>query len=144
MKVPDDILKNFFHLTTDMDESDYKEHLVSDIRKAHFVYANEIVTIYWGKEALIEAERHYLEVASGGVPDIIDTISIHASSISIVDLVRTVGFAPSNSEARRLILGRGIKINNEVVVSLDLLIEAKTELVLSKGKNKFVKITVSN
>lgn len=144
MKVPDDILKDFFHLTTDMEESDYKELLVSDIRKAHFVYANEIVTIYWGKEASMEAERHYLEVASGRVPDIIETFSIQASSISIVDLVRSVGFAPSNSEARRLILGRGIKINNEVVESLDLLIEAETDIILSKGKNKFVKICISN
>lgn len=144
MKVPDSILEEYFHLTTDIDEGCYKSLLESNIQEAHFLYASEIVTIYWGREFSTDARKRYIEVAKGGLPETMDKITIDDSSISIIDLVRKVGFAKSNSEARRLVQGNGIKINNEVVKSIDLFVDSKSDFILSKGKNKFVKICFEN
>ena len=112
----------------------------SDVREAHFVYAREIVKMYHGFECVIAAENRYKEIASGRLPEHIEMIEITTKSISIVDLIRTAGFASSNSDARRLILGGGIKINGKPVTDSLFVICEIQELVLSRGKNKFVKV----
>ena len=50
------------------------------------------------------------------------------------------GFASSNGDARRLIQGKGIKINNEVIEDPNLTVQPCGELVLSRGKNRFIKV----
>ena len=62
--------------------------------------------------------------------------------ISIVKLVVKCGFAPSNSEAKRLIQQGGITVNEEGVSVLDkmfTLSELKKGLIVRKGKKHFKK-----
>ena len=49
MKVPDNILADYFRLTTDIPADKYSNLLASDIRQAHFIYAWEIVKLYHGE-----------------------------------------------------------------------------------------------
>jgi tyrosyl-tRNA synthetase len=138
MKVPDNILSDYFRLTTDIPKDEYNQLLTDDIRQAHFVYAREIVRLYHGEDAAAQAENRYLSIASGKAPDEMKTLTVSNGEVSIIELLKQAGFATSNSDARRLIEGGGIKLDGEMVndVSLSL----RSDVVISRGKNKFVQI----
>lgn len=140
MKVPDDLLEDYFRLTTDMSEDDYLDILHKDIRQAHFVYARAIVTMYHSAEAAQKAEERYNQVAKGSIPTNVNTITVPKDMCGIVAILKKCGFASSNSDARRLIQGKGVKLNNEVVTDINLEIKDQTECIISKGKNKFIKV----
>ncbi len=135
MKVPDLLLDDYFRLTTDV--VSYPD----DIREAHFVFAREIVKMYHGKDAAISAENRYREIAGGGLPTNLNSLTINAP-IGLIDLLINSNFASSKGDARRLIAGRGIKINGEVITDIHLQLKQPQEIILSRGKNKFIKIKV--
>ena len=62
------------------------------------------------------------------------------NELNICDLLIKIGFANSKSEAKRMILGNGIKINGVTVTDVNKVIEFSKELVVQFGKNKFKKI----
>ena len=69
------------------------------------------------------------------------------SSINIIDLIVLSKTESSKSEIRRLIKGKGIKINNEIIDDDRFLIEEKLFkknkfLKLSIGKKKHIKINL--
>ena len=140
MKIPDHILHDYFRLTTDILPGIYEPLIAENINSAHFVYAKEIVQTYHSNELAKLAEKRYIEIAAGGIPQNIETINLTMQEITIIELLKKVDFAQSNSDARRLIAGGGIKINNLTVTDTNLIINNVDEIVLSKGKNKFVKI----
>ncbi len=137
MRVPDGILADYFRLTTDIAEDMFLPLIGNDIRQAHFAYAREIVRLYHG-EAAVAAEQRYLAVASGQNPERMETLFITEREVSVVSLLRAAGFATSNAEAKRLIEGRGIKLDGVVVEDIDCRVDC--DAVLSRGKNKFVQI----
>ncbi len=63
------------------------------------------------------------------------------SSINIIDLIVLTKTENSKSEIRRLIKGKGIKINNEIIDDDKFLVE-KNYLKLSIGKKKHIKINL--
>jgi len=138
MKVPDNILPDYFRLTTDIPEDEYIPVISSDIHAAHFIYAREIVRLYHGEKAAAAAEVRYNSIASGKTPDEMTVIVVHDKKISLVDIAVRAGFATSNSDARRLIKGGGIKLNGIAVC--DIYSSVESDAVLSKGKNKFIQI----
>jgi tyrosyl-tRNA synthetase len=138
MKVPDNILPDYFRLTTDIPEEEYSRLLTCDIRQAHFAYAREIVRLYHGEEAVEQAEKRYRSIASGKAPEEMRILTIDSEEISIIELLKQAGFAASNSDARRLIDGGGIKIGGVTVGDVNL--SVRNGAVLSRGKNKFVQI----
>ena len=75
-------------------------------------------------------------------------IKIEKGNINIVDLVILSKIESSKSEIRRLIKGKGIRINNEIIDDEKFLIEKKTFgksnfLKLSIGKKKHIKIELA-
>ena len=145
MKIPDGVLGQYFQLTTDITEADAKELMEKDIIEAHRFYAGEIVRLYHGESAVEEARARYSTVAAGIIPDAMDEREISPDAdgtIGLLDLVRMIGFAPTNSEARRLVTGRGIKIDNEVVDDARMRVDCVDGMVVSRGKNKFVKLKI--
>ena len=143
MKVPDSLIADYFRLTTDMPEEQVLLLIKEDIRGAHFRYAEEIVRMYHGDQAIAPAAARSQEIASGAIPDKITEVPVEKTKQSLISLLVAAGLAPSNSEARRLIQGRGIKVNNEVVADMKAEYEPTEDLVISRGKNKFVKIVFS-
>jgi len=138
MKIPDSLLADYFRLTTDVCESEYNRVISTDIRQAHFMYAKEIVRLYHGESAVESAEQRYLSIASGKPPDEMDIIEISCESITIIELLKLAGFAESNSDAKRLLAGGGIKVDGKKVVDLDM--EVRSDAVLSRGRSKFVRV----
>ncbi|GHT54815.1 tyrosine--tRNA ligase [Spirochaetia bacterium] len=138
MKVPDNILPDYFRLTTDIPEDEFAPLIQQDIRQAHFAYAREIVRLYHGAGAVEPAEQRYLSVASGSAPDNMPVILVSENEIALVELLKRAKFAGSNSEARRLIEGKGVKLNGEVVSDINVVLQDNG--VLSCGKNRFIKV----
>ena len=142
MKVPDALLLSYFNLTTDLPESAYASLVRGDIRQAHFLYAATIVRLYHGEEAVAAAEARYRSVAAGGVPENMESLTAEPGALLTELLVRS-GLAPSRSEARRLMTGGGVKLDGTPVKDPTAVVADKGEYILSKGKNKFVRIVIA-
>lgn len=133
MRVPDAVLSDYIRLTTEL------QNVPDDIRDAHFVYAREIVRMYHGDDAVLPAENRYRSVAGGIIPKTVETVTLPKENCDLVELLCSVGFASSKSEARRLIAGRGIKLNGKTADDPAITID-QNEIIISRGKNRFIKI----
>ncbi len=142
MKIPDNILYDYFNLTTDMDLKDVKELMEKDIVEAHKVYAREIIKLYHGEEAIKGAEERYKSVAKGAIPENIKEVKIEEKEIAITELLLKVGFAGSKGEAKRMIQGKGVKLDGKVVEDITLIVKMTEPSIIQFGKNKFVKISL--
>ena len=142
MKIPDDVLFDYYKLTTDLDLAEADKLIKQDIIKAHKVYAEEIIKMYHGEEFIKQAEERYGKVAKGGIPENIKEVNLSSESteFKLCDILVKVGFASSKSEARRMIQGNGVKVNSEVVNDINTTIEIKGDVVIQFGKNKFIKV----
>ena len=140
MKIPDECLLQYYQLTTDMDLEEVKTLIKEDILLAHRKYAREIIKMYHGEEYVKDAENRYNTVTKGGTPQDIKKIFLREKEINICDLLVKVQFATSKSEAKRLIMGNGVKIDNKTVEDIRLMINIEEEKIIRIGKNKFVKV----
>lgn len=140
MKIPDECLLQYYQLTTDMDLEKVKTLIKEDILLAHRKYAKEIIKMYHGEEYVKDAKDRYDTVAKGGIPEDIKEIFLRKKEMNICDLLVKVQFATSKSEAKRLIMGNGVKIDNKTVEDIHLMINIEEEKIIRIGKNKFVKV----
>ncbi len=142
MKIPDEVLIEYFKLTTDIDIEIAKKWIDEDVVETHKKYAKEIIKMYHGEEFITQAEEKYKTVANGRIPSDIESISLSndIQEISICDLLVKTEFAKSRGEAKRMIQGKGVKINSVLIEDINSSIKLDEELVLQFGKNKFIKV----
>ena len=130
----------YFRLTTYIDIKVAEEWIKEDVVNAHKKYAEEIIKMYHGEDKIAFAEERYNQVAKGGIPKDIKEFNIENNDeINICDLLVKVGFAPSKSEAKRMVVGKGVKVNGETVEDISTNLKPK-EKILQFGKNKFIKL----
>lgn len=150
MKIPDNILFDYFKLTTDVNLESVKKLMDEDIILAHKKYAEEIIKMYHGEEYIQEAEERYNTVAKGGIPDDVEIFEIEHTVVNegilLIDLLLMSGMVPSKSEGRRMIQQNGISINGEKENDVNSIITIEKfnngELVIQKGKKQFKKIVI--
>lgn len=142
MKIQDKDLIEYFKLTTDIDIKEAEKLINEDIVKAHKRYAEEIIKMYHGKEYIKQAEQRYISIAKGEIPENIEKMQIKCDNkeIPICELLVKIKFAKSKSEAKRMIEGKGVKINNRIVTDINMTIDMTEENIVSFGKNRMVKI----
>lgn len=140
MKIPDKCLFQYFQLTTDMDLEEVDTLIKQDILLAHRKYAREIIKMYQGEEYVKDAENRYDTIAKGGIPENIKEIFLAEKEMNICDLLVAVQFATSKSEAKRLIIGKGVKINNQLIEDIHFKVNIEEEKIIHVGKNKFKKV----
>ena len=140
MKIPDNVLRQFFELSTDMETEEINKIMDANIREAHIIFAREIIGMYDNEGDFEIAKQKYMEIAKGNIPDDILEIEINENEMNICDLLIKVGFAKSKSEAKRQIIGKGIKIDSVLETDVGKNIEIKTEIVLQFGKSRFARI----
>ena len=141
MKIPDNVLKQYFELATDLEENEIENIMIGDIRNAHIRFAEELIKMYDLDANLEEIKERYNKIANGGIPSDIKVIKIEEKEINICDLLLKIGFSNSKGEAKRMIQGKGVKINSKLVEKINEIIEIDDEKVIQFGKNKFIKIT---
>ncbi len=142
----------FLRLFTDLplDEIEHLEALGgAEINVAKAVLANEVTKLAHGEDAALKATEAAQAAFSGsealdGLPTIRVERVAFERGVGVVDLLVAAGLAGSKGEARRLIAGRGARLNDEViddesvVVTLDDL--RRDGLKLSYGRKRHVVI----
>lgn len=140
MKIPDDVLRQYFELATDLPIEEIDEIMAGDIREAHFRFAKELLKMYDDVNEFDALKERYLNIAKGGIPTDVEELTISESEINICDLLVKAGFASSRGEAKRMVTGNGVKINSTPVKDITKMVEISGDVVLQFGKNKFKKI----
>lgn len=140
MKVPDSVLLDYFVLTTDFSTSEAQALIEKDVVEAHRVYARTITTMYHNEEECKYAEERYNTISSGALPTELVEISVGMENATVIQMLMASKLANSTSEARRLVQGNGIKVNNKVVTDFNQSFDVTNGVTLARGKNKIVKI----
>ena len=140
MKIPDDVLRQYFELATDLPIEEINEIMSGDIREAHFRFAKELLVMYDDVNEFDSLKEKYLNIAKGGIPTDVEEIKVSEDSANICDLLVKAGFAASRGEAKRMVAGNGVKVNGELVTDISTIIETSANPVIQFGKNKFKKI----
>ena len=140
MKIPDDVLRQYFELATDLPIEEINEIMSGDIREAHFRFAKELLAMYDDVHEFDSLKEKYLNIAKGGIPTDVEEIKVSEDSANICDLLVKAGFAASRGEAKRMVAGNGVKVNGELVTDISTMIEISANPVIQFGKNKFKKI----
>jgi len=142
----------FLKLFTDMTEGDIAQLVdldSTDINQAKRVLADEVTKLCHGQDAIqdIHTTVATLFENAGGdlssLPFLELGFTSSKSSYALVDLLKESGLASSNSEARRLIRGLGVRLRDHIIDQEDMQItatdfEQASEIKLSAGRKRHV------
>ena len=140
MKIPDGVLRQYFELATDLSTDEIDKIISGDIREAHMLFAKELLKMYDDVNEFEIIKERYMNIAKGEIPDNVEEVKIDKKEINICDLLVEIGFASSKSEAKRMILGNGVKVNGEVITDINKVIRIAEGKVVQFGKNRFKKV----
>lgn len=141
MRIPDEVLRQYFELATDMPIDEINSILNGDIREAHFEFAKELMRMYDTNVDFEEIKNRYLNIANGGIPDDIKEVCIENKQINVCNLLVELNIASSRSDAKRKIEGKGIKIDAELQLDVNEVIDfSNGAKVVQFGKSKFIKV----
>ena len=145
MKIPDEIIANWFELCTDVPLVQVQDMLESgkNPRDAKIRLAREIVSLYHSPEAGAEAENFFVEtfsqrkVVTEAEEAEIPADLVQDGIVSLPALIVGLGMAASNGKAKELISSGAVTIGGEKLTELRM---TKNELfgkVLKVGKHQF-------
>jgi tyrosyl-tRNA synthetase len=136
-----DVIK-FLKIFTDLNVDEINKIKDEDINQLKIKLANEATSMLHGKDEALSAEKtakKTFEENSLGedLPSVDIQLNNENSSINIVDLIILSKIENSKSEIRRLIKGKGVRINNKIIIDEKFLIQKK-----SFGNNSFLKLSI--
>lgn len=147
MSMKDELIPEYFELCTLLPPKEIKE-IERDLKKKRVNLrdlkarlAREIVSIYHGEKSAEKAEREFERIFSEKkLPSKIPTVFIKKRILSILVLLVEAKLVSSKSEAKRLILQKGIKIDGVLKEDWREIIKIKKGMVIKVGKRKFAKL----
>ena len=136
-----DVIK-FLKMFTDLNVDEINKIKDEDINQLKIKLANEATSMLHGKDEALSAEKtakKTFEENSLGedLPSVDIQLNNENGSINIVDLIILSKIENSKSEIRRLIKGKGVRINNKIIIDEKFLIQKK-----SFGNNSFLKLSI--
>lgn len=138
MSIPDDLISAYFELLTRLPLDEIKK---INPRDAKAKLAKEIVRQYHGVKAAEAAEKEFNRVFKRRkLPKKIPKFEIKEKNLNILDLLAKTKLASSKSEAKRLILQKGVKIDGEIITDWRMSVQIKKGTVVQIGKRKFLKL----
>ena len=146
-----DVVK-FLKIFTDLDIDEINKIKNDDVNQLKIKLANEATSMLHSKEEALSAEKTakktFEEKSLGeNLPSVDIQLNNKVSGITIIDLILLSKIENSKSEIRRLIKGKAVKINNQIITDDNFLIQRKSFdevnfLKLSIGKKKHLKINL--
>ena len=125
MSIPDDIMRRYFELCTEVDLEEVDRRLASDHPRDNKRWlGREIVKIYHGEEAAKIADDEFVRVFSkGGLPDEIKPVEVTPDllddgEISVIKLLTVAKLASSNKDAKRKVAQGAVSLDGEKVTGL--------------------------
>ena len=143
MSWPDEITKIGFEICTDFSLKEIEEIFRKEAnpRNLKAMLAKEIVKTCHGQKLAEGAEEEFDRVfRNNDLPTDIPEIEISKPSLNILDLLVKTKMTSSKSEAKRLVLQKGVKIDEKIENDWKKTIEIKKDMIISVGKRKFAKI----
>ena len=148
MSITDDLMIRYYVLLSDMPMADL-EKLKKDIAdgtvhpmEAKKRLAHEITARFHSESDAVRARENFEQVFSKREnPEEMSEFNAGTSD-DLMSIIRSLNFAPSNGEAKRLAKQGGVHIDGERAENLSQTLEPG-EYVLKVGKRKFAKIVVS-
>lgn len=116
----------------------------SELNKAKEILAFELTKLVHGEEEAQKALEGARSLFGGsGNTDNMPTAKVELTDgkIGILDLLVSTKLAPSKREARNLVSGKGIAVNDVVIEDANAQIEIDGEVIVRKGRKVFLKVT---
>jgi len=146
MSISDEMILKYFILAADANQetiSEVKKQLEDpqvnprDVKRS---LGRELVKLYYGQEASLNAEEHFDKViVNKDIPEKIEEFTLE-ENIKLLDLIVTNSLTKSKSEARRMIEQGAVRIDGEKVNDVNILIKTGEKFILKVGKRKFLSI----
>ncbi|MCS7204001.1 MAG: tyrosine--tRNA ligase [Thermodesulfovibrio sp.] len=143
MSIPDNIMLKYFELLTDVDLTTAQEMIKENPKQAKEYLAYLIVKQYYGEEIALKEKEEFNKVFSKReLPTDIPKVIVKKKIYELIDLLTEYKFVNSKSEAKRLILQGGVKIDRKKVnQNLSLDFSKNKEILLQIGKLKYYRLT---
>ena len=155
MSVSDDLMWKYFELLSskDLPEIEKLKHAVSDganPRDIKFLLAEEIVERFHSQSIAKKAKESFLQrFQKGGIPDEINSAEVPIEKIqndngeiNLPRLLAHTNLVNSISEGHRAIKAGSVRIDGEKISLNSIEIESNSELILSQGKRRFIKVKI--
>ncbi len=107
------------------------------LNKAKEILAFELTKLVHGEEEALNAEKQTKAVFGGGSVEDMPVKEIDKNTETVIDVLNVIGLCKSRGEARRLIEGGGVMINDEKITLNNMAIApyiSNGEFILHKGK----------
>lgn len=147
MSLGDDLIISYFELMTQEPQENilrYKEDMNSgkanprDIKEK---LAFEIVKTYHSLEVAQKAKEQFISVFKNKeLPSDIPKITFLEQEMGLLDFLVKIGMADSKSNAKRLIVQGGLKIDGKTEEDWHKMIKIKKGMIVQSGKRKFAKV----
>ncbi len=103
--------------------------------------AFEITKAIHGEKEAQDAQEYFVKTfQQKRIPKEITEKTLKKSEINIIDLLLETDLAESRSEAKRLVKQRGVKINGDIVDSIDKIVKIDDSIIVQRGKKFFIKV----
>ncbi|MFN3420395.1 MAG: tyrosine--tRNA ligase [Armatimonadota bacterium] len=145
MRIPDELMRQWFILCTDVPESEVDEILAGHPMEAKKRLAWEIVKLYHGEEEANKAKAEFERVfQQRELPTEIPTVEVEPKLLQmpIADLLVALELVSSKNEAKRLINEGAVELNGKRVSDWREVVAIRTGDILRIGKRKFAKLVV--
>ncbi len=148
MSISDDLMLKYYELLSETPLEEFQEIRAAiasgnvNPMKYKQRLAREIVSRYHGQNFAISAEERFNGVhrkrdTPSQLEEEIIKYSAHEEKLPIVTVLRQIGRAKSNSEARRLIEQGGVKLGGEVINDINYFVSPQDGQVVQVGKRYF-------
>jgi tyrosyl-tRNA synthetase len=146
MSIPDRLMTNYYQLLTDLPADRVRSLLDSKSthpREAKDVLAQVIVESFHPGDAAHRASAEFRRrFAEHQLPADLETRPAPRSPIGIVELLRALTLAPSNSEARRLIEAGAVSLDEQRITDPQTQVTVTGRQVLRVGKRRVCRVAL--
>jgi tyrosyl-tRNA synthetase len=153
MSIADELMLKYFELVTDVsiDElAELKQGLDNGNihpRDAKMKLAFNLVEKYYNTQTAIEAQDHFKSVFQNNqLPSDIEVKELSAERLDgegrvwIAKLIHELGLVGSSGEGKRMVTQGAVKINEEKIDDVNMMVTPKSDMIIQVGKRKFAKI----
>jgi tyrosyl-tRNA synthetase len=119
----------------------------AELNKAKEILAFELTKLVHGEEKAIDADKKTKAAFGGGSEEDMPVKEVDKNAPTVMDVMVLAGLTKSKGEARRLIEGGGVSIDDTKVTTANMNLPeevvAKGEFVLHKGKKVHIKVKLA-
>lgn len=155
MSISDELIVRYFQLVTPVSNEEVDKiqgNLASGSlhpRDAKMQLARELVTMYCGEAAAIDAEQEFVSVfQQGNLPEEIPEVQISLEEISaegtvwLPKLLALIGLTDSTSAGKRFVKQGAVKIDGEKTTDPECRVVVSSGMIIQVGKRKFARLVL--